>query len=162
MEINPADIRAMVRVVTKRAPGIDEDLEQEAALRAFEAVHKGTEVRHPRAFLMKIVHDTVVDHWRRRRLLENIADVDETRFAQPCRAEDDLDRRRLSDALRLALDELDSGKRATIDLYYREDFSIAEIAARQSKSASAVKMELLRARRVLSRKVVSLMKKKSR
>ena len=159
MEFNPADIRVMVRVAARRN---DEDLEQEASLRAIEAFRRNADVRFPRAFLMKIVHDTVIDHWRRRRLHEDIDGVDDKRLSEQCTIEEDLDRRRRHDALRQAMAALDAGKRATIDLYYSEDRSIGEIARLQHRSHSAVKMDLLRSRRTLSRIVASLLNKKSR
>jgi DNA-directed RNA polymerase specialized sigma24 family protein len=39
----------------------------------------------------------------------------------------------------------------TLDLFYVEERSVAEIAGLQNKSISAVKMDLLRARRTLAR-----------
>ncbi len=111
---------------------------------------------------MKIVQDTVSDHWRRRRSLEDIASIDEARFAQPSTVEDDIDRSRQRDALRRAMAVLDPGKRATLDRYYFQGCSIADIARLQRKSPSAIKMELLRARRALCRLVFTMLDKKSR
>ena len=67
MDFSLTDIRVMVRAATQKtgAPLHDDDLEQEASLRAVEAFRR-RDVKHPRAFLMKIIHDTVSDHWRRR------------------------------------------------------------------------------------------------
>ena len=69
MKIDPSEIRFMVRIATQRTGAVvhDEDLEQEAMLKAVEAFRRQAHVRHPRAFLMKIVRDAVRDHWRRRR-----------------------------------------------------------------------------------------------
>ena len=58
--------------------------------------------------------------------------------------------------MRRALTELDQAKRATLDLFYVEELSIADIALKQSRSVSAVKMELMRARRMLAALVVEL------
>ena len=159
MEFNPADIRVMVRAATQHN---DEDLEQEASLRAIEAFRRTSDVRHPRAFLMKIVHDTVIDHWRRRKSHEDIESVDEKRLCEQCTIEIDLDRRRQHAALRQAIAALDKRKRSTINLYYGEELTIGEIARLQSRSHSAVKMDLLRSRRMLSRIVATLLNKKSR
>ena len=164
MNFSFADIKLMVRIATQRtgAPVHDEDLEQEASLRAVEAFQRRTDVRYPRAFLMKIVHDTVSDHWRRRRSLEDLASIDETRLGKPCTFEDDIDRRRQGDVLRAAIATLDSRKRATIELFYTEGRTVGEIARLQNKSQSAVKMDLLRSRRALAQIVVTLRNKKSR
>ena len=56
---------------------------------------------------------------------------------------------------------LDERKRATLHLFYAEELTVAEIAGRRRQSASAVKMELLRARRELSGIVRKLLNKKS-
>ena len=58
--------------------------------------------------------------------------------------------------LRRGLAQLDAGKRTTLDLFYVEECPVAEIARLQKKSVSAVKMELLRARRLLAKIVRGL------
>jgi RNA polymerase sigma-70 factor (ECF subfamily) len=164
MILDPAEIRQLVRFAIRRTgvSALDEDLTQEAALRALAALRKTRHVENPRAFLMKIVLDTVRDHWRRRRAFECIESTDERLFAQPSDFETVIDERRRSSQLREALTALDPHKRATVVLYYQEGLSISEIARRQSKSSSAVKMELLRARRELAKIIGSLANKKSR
>jgi RNA polymerase sigma-70 factor (ECF subfamily) len=152
MKIDPREIRLLVRIATQRTgrPLHDEDLEQEVTLKAVEAFRKQFEVRHPRAFLRKIVCDTVRDHWRRRRRDEELNAIDEMHFAEsPC-FEERLDMQRRLALLRAGLAQLDAGKRTTLDLFYVEERPVSEIAQIQKKSVSAVKMELLRARRLLA------------
>src|SRR5262245_29868994 len=164
MKIDPMEIRVMVRVATQRtgAPVHDEDLEQDAMLKAVEALRRRPEVRHPRAFLMKIVRDVVRDHWRRRRSAEDLRVIDEIRFAELPRFEDMLDRQRQAELLTRALSQIQEDKRTTLELFYSENRSIVEIARLQNKSTSAVKMQLLRARRLLAELVGALSNKKSR
>jgi RNA polymerase sigma-70 factor (ECF subfamily) len=164
MNFDPSEVRVMVRIATQRtgSPVHDEDLEQDAILKAVEAFRKQREVRNPRAFLMKIVRDAVRDHWRRRRRLEDLDGLDESRLAQLPTFEDDLDQRRLKEALRQALTCIEREKRVTLDLFYMENRSIVEIARLQNKSTSAVKMQLVRARRLLAGIVRNLSDKKSR
>jgi RNA polymerase sigma-70 factor, ECF subfamily len=152
MNIDPCEIRLLVRIATQRTgkPLHDEDLEQDATLKAVEAFRKQFEVRHPHAFLRKIVCDAVRDYWRRRRPAEDLNAIDEARFVESPHLEESLDRQRRLDQLRRGLAQLDAKKRTTLDLYYIEERSIAEIALLQKKSASAVKMELLRSRRLLA------------
>jgi RNA polymerase sigma factor (sigma-70 family) len=152
MNIDPCEIRLLVRIATQRTgkPLHDEDLEQDATLKAVEAFRKQFEVRHPHAFLRKVVCDAVRDHWRRRRPAEDLNAIDEARFVESPRLEENLDMQRRLDRLRRGLAQLDAGKRTTLDLYYIEERSIAEIALLQKKSVSAVKMELLRSRRLLA------------
>jgi RNA polymerase sigma factor (sigma-70 family) len=153
MVIDLFEVRAIVRSETKRTgvPLHDEDLEQDATLKAVEAFRRECQVRHPRAFLRKIVGDAVRDHWRRRRVGEDLDTVDEARVSVSPRFEEELDRRRRVELLRLGLAELDPGRRATLEAFYVEECSVVQIAERQGKSLSAVKMELLRARRLLAK-----------
>ncbi|HEX4998790.1 MAG TPA: sigma-70 family RNA polymerase sigma factor [Terriglobia bacterium] len=163
MNFTPADIRILVRVITRRTgtPVHDEDLIQDASLRVVEAFHNRDDIRHPRAFLKKVVQNTISDHWRKRRLEVKLGGVEIEGYDTPS-LEDDLDRRRQLHLLRRALARLDDGKRATIDLFYIQDRTVAEIARLQGKSVSAVKMDLLRSRRRLLGIVRSLAKRSSR
>ena len=84
MVIDLFEVRAIVRNETKRTgvPLRDEDLEQDASLKAVEAFRREYEVRYPRAFLRKVVVDAVRDHWRRRwRISEDLDGVEEHRVA---------------------------------------------------------------------------------
>jgi RNA polymerase sigma-70 factor (ECF subfamily) len=152
MKIDPVEIRWLVRLITKRTgrPLHDEDLEQDATLRAVEAFRRQFEVRYPRAFLHKIVCDAVRDHWRKRRQAEDLDSVNENRIVEPPRFEERLDAERRLDLLRRGLARLDAAKRSMLDLYYVEERTVAEIARLQNKSVSAVKMELHRSRRRLA------------
>jgi RNA polymerase sigma-70 factor (ECF subfamily) len=163
MQINPADIRLMVRVATQRTgtPLHDEDLEQDAMVKALEALRRRRDIRHPRAFLMKVVNDAVSDYWRRRRTMESL-DLADDRFVSLPEFEDRIDRIRREELLQRALRRLDPGKRAILDSHYSDGCTIAEIACRLNRSQSAVKMELMRTRRILAGIVRTLAAKKSR
>ena len=152
MNIDPCEIRLLVRIATQRTgcPLHDEDLEQDATLKAVEAFRKQFEIRYPRALLRKIVGDTVRDHWRRRRPVEDLNVVDEKHFAEPAGLEEQLDLKRRVALLRDGLARLDASKRTILDLFYIEERKVSEIARLQKRSVSAVKMELLRARRLLA------------
>ena len=164
MNLNPVEIRALIHVITKctGSPLHDEDLEQDVALQALEAVRRLEHVTHPRALLMKIVRDRVRDYWRRRRPLENVDSIDERFVAHMPEFETDLDCRRRLELLRRALDRLSESKRLVLDLFYLRDYSIQQIAEIQNRSISAVKMDLVRSRRSLAQIVRFLANKKSR
>ena len=155
MIINLSNIRSVVHFATRRtgSPVHDEDLEQDVALHAVEAFRRIGHVTHPFALLRKIAHDTVRDHWRRRHFSEDLEMVDERFVSQRPNFENDLDFQRQIERLHHAMTFLSPGKRAVLDLFYIQDYSIAEIAQLQGKSVSAVKMELLRARHSLARMV---------
>lgn len=158
MNIDPCEIRMLIRIATQQTgrPLHDEDLEQDATLRAVEAFRRQFEVRFPRAFLRKIVGDAVRDHWRRRRGTEDLNAIDERHLAESPRFEERLDMQRRVTLLRRGMALLDAGKRTTLDLYYVEECPVSEIARLQKKSISAVKMDLLRARRLLAKIVRNL------
>lgn len=162
MKFDPSDIRALIHVATRRTgtPLHDEDLEQDIALRALEAFKRLDAITHPRGLLMKIVHDAVRDHWRRRRAAEDIDDVDERFISHLPAIESDLDRDRRATLVRQGLQRLPANKRKLLELFYIHDHSIPHIAATQGRSISAVKMELARSRRALARIVRSLEKEK--
>lgn len=108
---------------------------------------------------MKIVHDTVQDHWRRRRPSDPVADIDEKFAARMPEFESEVDRRRSIELIRRAVDQLPASKQLVIDMFYIQDLSIAQIAKMQRRSVSAVKMDLARSRRSLQRIVRSIAKK---
>jgi RNA polymerase sigma-70 factor (ECF subfamily) len=152
MNVDPADVQRLIRFATKRTGTavFDEDLTQEACLRALDASRRVGKVDYPRAFLMKIVLDTVRDHWRRKRPTENLDDLDE-RFIGFTPALDLLiDRKRKLCRLHRALRQLDPAKRHTIHLFYLEGLPVREIAGFQQRTVSAVKMDLLRGRKKLA------------
>ena len=163
MNIDTAEIRFLIRRLTQRTgtPVHDDDLTQEVSLKAVEACRKQREIRYPRAFLAKIVRDAVRDYWRRRRVVFDISTIDESRFAELPNFEVDLDRRRRAALLRKAMLQMESSKRATLELYYENDYSISEISLIQGKSESAVKTELMRTRRALAEQVQKLASKRS-
>ena len=152
MNIDLCEIRLLVRIATQRTgpPLHDEDLEQDATLKAVEAFRKQLEVRYPRAFLRKIVVDTVRDHWRRRRQVEDLNAIDEKHIAEPAGLEERLDLQRRVALLQDGLAQLDAEKRTILDLFYVQECRVSEIARLQKRSVSAVKMELMRTRRLLA------------
>jgi len=163
MIFNPSEIRTLIHVATKRTgtPVHDEDLEQEVALRALEAFRRLNKVTHPRALLMKIVRDTVRDHWRRKRSSEELAGIDEKFIAHVPAFESNLDQQRRVELLRRALTRLPPAKRRLLELFYINDQSIPQIAALQNRSISAVKMELARSRQSLSRIIHSMLNQRN-
>jgi RNA polymerase sigma factor (sigma-70 family) len=164
MYFDLADIRTMLHAVTRRTgtPIRDEDLEQEIALHALSAFRRLGHVSHPRGLLMKIVHDEVRTHWRRRHSFTDLDAIDERFIARAPEFEVEIDLRRRLDLLDRALNRLTPDRRRLMDLFYKRGCSISEIAELQSKSVSAVKMELRRSRQALARMIRLLAINKSR
>ena len=153
MIFNPSDIRILIHMATRRTgtPVHDEDLEQDVALHVIEAFHRLRDVTHPRGLLTKIVRDAVHDYWRRRRSAEDLEGIDERFISHAPEFESGLDHQRRLELLRKALERLPAPKRTLLELFYLKDHSISEIAILQERSVSAIKMELTRSRRSLSR-----------
>src|SRR5436190_16265840 len=126
MNFNPAEIRTLIHAATRRtgSPVHDEDLEQDVALHALEAFQRLDEVTHPRALLVKIVHDAVLDHWRKRRSSEDLDGIDERFISHMPAIESDLDRERRAELLRRGLQRLSASKRFVLELFYIHDHSI--------------------------------------
>src|SRR5947207_10995103 len=121
MILNPAEVRQFIRFVTMRTGDavFDEDLTQEVCMRALDAFRRTKHVEYPRAFLMKIVCDTVRDHWRRRRQpMESIEFIDEHFICAAPDFEIDIDRRRQMELLRASLNRLGPLRRRVIESYY--------------------------------------------
>ena len=164
MNLNPVEIRTLIHIATKHTgtPLHDEDLEQEVAVRALEAVRRLERITHPRALLRKIVRDAVRDHWRRRRASEDLEGIDPRFISLQPEFELALDSHRRIELLHRALGSLSASKRAVLEFFYLLDYSIPQIASIQNRSISAVKMDLLRSRRSLAGIVSALATKKSR
>ena len=172
MCIDLDEIRTAVRRITREtgSPLFDEDLEQEAALRALEAFRKAPRIDHPRAFLHKVVRDVVRDHWRSscRLRLHPLMDLDKLderfiihRNGHPT-IEEDLDRERLAKLVQSAIAKLGRDKQMLVDLFYVQGYPVHEIAQMHQRSSSSVKMSLARSRREIARMVRSMTNKKSR
>jgi RNA polymerase sigma-70 factor, ECF subfamily len=163
MNFSLADIRTLLCAATRRTgiPVRDEDLEQEIALHAICAFRRLGHVSHPHGLLMKIVHDKVRDHWRRRHPLAHLDSIDEQVAAISPDPDVTIDVRRRLELLQTALTRLPAHKRILVELFYQHEHSIPEIAKLQNKSISAVKMELQRSRKALGRIVRQLATKKS-
>ena len=163
MNVNLVEIRTLIHVETRRtgSPVHDEDLEQDIAVRALEALQRLERVTHPRALLMKIVRDAVRDRWRRRRPPEDLESIDERFISHQPQYEFDIDSHREVELLRRSLSRLSEPKRVVLDFFYMRDYSIPQIARIQNRSVSAVKMDLARSRRYLAGIMRALANKKS-
>ena len=163
MNIDVSEIRSLIRMITLRTgtPVYDDDLTQEVTLKVMEACRKRGQIHYPRAFLMKIVRDAIHDYWRRRRVVFDISTIDEARLALLPDFEADIDRQRRAALLRQAICLVESSKRETLELFYENNLSIAEISRMLGKSESAIKTELMRTRRALAEIVRDLSNKRS-
>jgi RNA polymerase sigma-70 factor (ECF subfamily) len=125
-----------------------EELAQEAFLRAYRAMVRGTEVAHPRAWLFRIATNAARDHWRRARLVRWLplwGSEDDPALCTPDLADEVADRL----DVRAALARLSPRYRVPLVLHLCEGLSTAEIAEVLGIRRGTVKMRLVRARRQL-------------
>ena len=146
-------IRAVIRYATMRTglPVLDEDLEQEAMLRVLRATQRIPHIKHPKAFVGKVVGDTVKDFWRKKRRLESPHLIPDQCLSFQQSFESRLDQARSHAELRRCLDRLPSKVRRALELFYIQDCSVREVATALAVSHSAAKMTLLRGRQELRR-----------
>ena len=112
------------------------DLTQETFLKAWDHVRGGGEVRHYKAFLYRILHNLIVDEYRKRResSLDALAEDDPATFrertAEGGRAETEeaLDAARAIARLRELIPLLPEAQRTAVSLRYVDGFSPKEIA----------------------------------
>jgi len=132
-------------------PVPDEDLEQEAMLRVLRAIRRVPLVKCPRAFVAKIVNDTVADFWRQKRRIESLDSIPDQLLSYQTPYEKCLDRARRCDELHSCLRRLPQKIRTAIELFYIEECSVSDLAATLQFSHSAAKMTLFRGRQRLRR-----------
>lgn len=144
-------IRSVIRLATMRTgiPVLDNDLEQEALLRVLLASRRTSNIEYPKAFVAKIVRDTVQDYWRKHRRFENLDSIPEQVLSYRPTIEVHIDRERQRERLFQCLGRLSLKTRQAIELFYLNECSIDDLAASFHFSRSAAKMTLLRGRREL-------------
>ncbi|KAA0207015.1 sigma-70 family RNA polymerase sigma factor [Candidatus Uhrbacteria bacterium] len=120
-----------------------EDLVQETFERAFRAL-PGFESRNAsyQTYLLRIAQNLVVSEYRRHDSPIITEAPVERAWVGRLEARDELDR---------AMEMLDERDRDVIRLYYREGYSVREIASLWETSENAIKLRLSRARRRLAR-----------
>ena len=153
--LTPSNARRLVGLAALRTGSAvyDDDLVGEALLRGVIAFRRIRNVTHPRAFFSKIVRDTVLDHWRRRREWISFGSMDE--IAQTFDFESQLDHARQLDRLHVALMRLSVHEYTVMDQFYFEELSVGQISGMSGRSCSATKMALFRGRKKIIRALTS-------
>lgn len=128
-----------------------EDLMQETFLRAFRDLRK-FEMRAYSyySYLLAIAHNVLVNHYRKPKSipLESVGDV-------PVEIVGDIERKRDSELLWRAIQQLPMSEKDALYLKYRSDMPVKDIARIMGRSENAVKLLLSRARKRLSRHAVA-------
>ena len=124
-----------------------DDIAQETLMKAYLSLDKYKEKDRFGSWLIKIAHNTFLDH-RRRNCPMNELDAAE-RLASMSAADGKFEYQELH----LALDKLSPKERSVILLHYMQGYSIAEISEITDDSQSAIKKQLERGREHLKQKM---------
>lgn len=130
------------------------DLVQDAFLKAWDHIAQGGEVRHYRSFLYRIVHNLIIDEYRRKRsrsldeLLEDEtrAPAIEAAMAEGSldEAEEAIDERALLDRILARMPELPPPYREVLTLRFVDGFGTGEIAKLLEVSENVVSVRIHR------------------
>lgn len=146
-------------MVLAREPAAAEDLVQETYLRALSARHKADLSENLRGWLFTILHNVWRNEVRRPRL-ERLDEADVSRgprsvvwLVSPGGPHEELERVRLRETLRQAVDELPSRLREVVILRGFEGFSYQEIASILGCPTGTVMSRLARGRALIRRRL---------
>ena len=129
-------------------PEVTKDLTQETWLRAFRAIQRFRGESSFYSWLYRIAENVCTDYFRKQKHdTESLHTVDERCITQthsdPSR---DLERQELRAYLRAAIQHLTQRRKQVFLLYYAQDLSIKQIAARLNRSEGTIKTHLCNAR----------------
>jgi RNA polymerase sigma-70 factor (ECF subfamily) len=139
-----------------------EDLTQDALLKVFRSLHTFDPALRLNAWILKIGHNTAIDHLRRRRHDLLPLDVADDESGEPVSArlpagtptpEEIATRTSLASALDGALDRLRPEYRAMLTLRFQEDLDYLEIAQVTGRPLGTVKTFIRRGRQALAREL---------
>ena len=129
------------------------DLTQDAFLKGWEYIRKGGDMRDPKNFLYRIMHNLIIDEYRKSKsdsldeVLEKAGDATEEQFAEGSLAEieSSADDRMLTERVKNAVAELPDDYRAIVTLRFMEELSTKEIAPIVGVTENVVSVRIHRA-----------------
>ncbi|MBI4505466.1 MAG: sigma-70 family RNA polymerase sigma factor [Chloroflexi bacterium] len=132
-------LERVYRYVYYRVGSVEEaeDLSEEIFLKAWEAIGRYREQGVPfSAWLMRLAHNHVIDHFRTRRVTAPLAETLPARTPDPEHA---AERRLAAQAVLCAMQDLTSEQQQVLILRFIEEFDHSEIAAIMGKNEGAVR-----------------------
>lgn len=135
-------------------PDVAQDIVQDAFLRLHERLD---EVREPKAWLYRTVHNLAMSHHRKNRKVVTLDFEDESGFPEPTDHEalpdDRLERMEAVGMAMLCLDRLKENARVLIQMKFVEDLSYKEIAERTGLTVGNVGYKLHHAIKFLAKEL---------
>lgn len=146
---------ALLRVGSKE---VAEDVVSRTFTKAWEYLRDPAHsIRNGKAFLFRIAHNHIVDHWREKEraplAVEDI-EQEQAEIQAPTHVGDDIDRSMDVAWLRKRLGELPEAERRLLLWRYVDELPIPEIAKLAGKSMGATYVAIHRAKRLLERTVL--------
>ena len=131
-------------------PDRADDLTQETFLRAWTHFDQFDPASNCRAWLLRILHNAWVSHWRKTRLELPMADVPESRVELSYEWDETVTLEALSDDVQWALDQLPEPFRWAVLLADVEELTYQEMAATMECPIGTVMSRVSRGRRLLA------------
>jgi RNA polymerase sigma-70 factor, ECF subfamily len=148
-----AHVQLIFRYISYRVNDthLAEDLTGDVFIRALESIDRYTDRGRPfAAWLYRIAHARVVDHYRRRGRRPSEIEIEPTQFPVQPDMDGALIRRQAAQTLRAAIAELTGDQQQVIILRFIEGRRIEEVARIMGRKANAVKALQHRALRALA------------
>ncbi|MEZ4669537.1 MAG: sigma-70 family RNA polymerase sigma factor [Anaerolineae bacterium] len=151
-----ANVQAIFRYIFYRVsqPALAEDLTGDVFIRALKGIGGYKDQGKPFiAWLYRIAHDRVVDHYRQQERQPETPLEDDLGTTQPDNMDATLLRRQAAKALRVAIAELTDDQQQVIILRFIEGQRVEAVAQVMGKNANAIKQLQHRALAALARQL---------
>lgn len=135
-------------------PALADDLVQDALYKALKSAGQLRDITVLEGWLFKILANCWRDHFRRRRDIQDIEDMDELPFTGGCNPEDLRSQSELAARVRKAVAGLPLGQRQVLTLIDLEDASYSEAAEILNIPVGTVMSRLCRARAALKMQLI--------
>lgn len=133
---------------------VAEDITSQVFLKVWEKLPTYKSGQSPFiAWLYRIAHNAVIDHYRTRKALISLDDVNEAEVGQEDDTDERLDLQNMSQQLRCALQELTDDQQEVLILKFVGGLSTPEIASRLGKQQGAVRALQMRGLQGLAKSV---------
>ncbi len=146
--------------VAFRVLGNREDAEEvvhDSFLKAFAALHRFNRFSRFSTWLYRIVYHTAINQLKSRKEMVDFPLADQSFVSLPADQWDELQEADRKKYMEIALFTLDVTDRLVITMHYFDQLSIGEISSVLSLGKSAIKMRLMRSRKILKKELERLL-----
>lgn len=126
-----------------------EEAAQDTFIKLYKSIVKYNSTAKFSTWLYSIAYRTSIDHYRKRKNLIDIDEVDYALAGKEDGTEENIEQQDLSRVLKMAIQELPDEERKVISLFYLEELTVKEIQKILMLKESNIKVKLFRARKKL-------------